>query len=81
MGVNVSFRDVDEIVLRDFRAFVAREGLKTGAVVTEAFRYLLDRVKTTRKKPPLSALKPVNLGLGTENLSSEVDEVLYGWKR
>lgn len=82
MGTHVSFRDVDIDAFREFKATVAREGMKMGKAVSQALRLFTRQVKQKpKKKMGLLDLKPVDYGPGSENLSERVDEVLYGWKK
>lgn len=82
MGVNVSFRDVDEDAFREFKVVIARLGLKAGVAVSEAFRMFSASLEHKKKKKvSFLSLKPVDWGSGTEKSSSEIDEVLYGWKK
>ncbi len=78
--MNVSVRGVDEAVFRNFRSEVVRRGLTVGEVVNELLSKWLSAKKTNTKKFSLLELEPVDLGKGSEKLSSQVDEILYGGK-
>lgn len=79
MGINASFRGVEEDVFRDFKAIVAHEGLKSGKALSEALTLFVQRFEQKpRKKMRLMDLKPVNFGKGSEKSSAEIDAVLYG---
>ena len=81
MGVNVSFRDVDEIAFRNFKATIARAGVKAGEAVSEALQWYATKREQMHKKPKFKLWKPTDWGPGTEKDSSRVDEFVYGWKR
>lgn len=74
-----TIRGIDAIVYREAKAEAARRSMPMGKVVSEALRLWLDAVATRfRKKKKLCDLKPVDFGPGNENLSQEIDKVLYG---
>ncbi len=80
VNVNVSFRDVDERKFREFKSIVVREGLKNSEALNKAFDLFIESFKSKPKKHfSLSGLKPENWGPGSENDSSRVDEIVYGW--
>jgi len=81
----ISVRDVDEEVFRKFRAMTIEEKIKLGEAVTRAMKVLLEEVRENKRKKLKSVgvllkIKPRDFGPGTESLSMEVDEVLYGKK-
>ncbi len=71
--MQVSVREVDEAVFREFKSAAAREGTTVGKLITLAMKQFVDH------KPQKSffQLKPIPWGKGTEKSSSEIDEVLY----
>jgi len=73
--MQLSVRDVDENVFRAFKAKAVEENLPVGRAVSLALKHWLDESK---KKKSFLELKPWNWGKGTEQLSSQIDEVLYG---
>ena len=78
-NVDVTFRKVDEAALRNFKVEAVRENKSFGEAVAEAMRLWVDHKKfTQQKKIKLSDSKPVDFGPGTENLSQEIDKILYG---
>ncbi len=81
MGMNVSFRDVDEDAFREFKAVIARLGLKAGSALSEAMRYYSEYKMKQEKKSAFKLWKPHDWGSGSEHDSSRVDEFVYGWKR
>ena len=82
MGSTVSFRDVDDVAFREFKAVVARQGLRMGEAVTAAFKLFAKQAEAAPVgRMPLLGLKPVSYGKGSAKLSASVDAVLYGWER
>ncbi|MFH0836951.1 MAG: hypothetical protein V1870_02375 [Candidatus Aenigmatarchaeota archaeon] len=75
--MNLSVRDVDENVFREFKAETVREKMALGEAVTLAMKVWLDRIE---KKPKNSILniKKVRWQKGSERTSEEVDDILYG---
>ena len=74
-----TIRGIDAIVYREAKAQAARRSMPIGKAVSEALRMWLDAAATRfRKKKKLFDIKPMHYGKGTENLSKEIDEVLYG---
>ncbi len=72
--VDVFIKNVDKNAYKLAKVIAARDEKKIGEVVSESL-FLL--VKQKRKKG-LSGIKPVDFGPGTENLSTSIDEILYG---
>ena len=74
--MQVTLKNVEKDIFREFKAEAVREDLALGKAVTLAMKFWLVRA---RKKPKLSILdlKPTSWGRGTERLSIEADEVLY----
>lgn len=73
--MQLSVRDIDETIFREFKAQAVKEKVNVGTALTLAMKNWIE--KKTPKKSFLS-IKPIDLGPGTENLSQEVDKVLYG---
>ncbi|MFH1200408.1 MAG: hypothetical protein V1708_05040 [Candidatus Micrarchaeota archaeon] len=74
-----TIRGIDAMVYREAKAEAARRSMPIGKAVSEALRMWLGAAQTRfrkRKKP--FYIKPMRYGAGTENLSKEVDKVLYG---
>ena len=76
--MNVCVRGIREDVFRQFKAESIREGKKMGEAVNEALNLWLRENQPTQTKRRLCELKPVHFGPGTENLSREIDELVYG---
>ncbi len=74
--MQLSVRDVDEKVFREFKAEITLEGLPLGKALTLAMGFWLQE----HGRPLRSMLdfRPVNLGKGSEKLSREIDKTLYG---
>ena len=74
--MQVSIKDVDENIFREFKAESVREGLKIGKALTLAMRLMLEKME---KKPKMRFLdlKPKDWGRGTERISEEIDTILY----
>lgn len=74
--MQVSIKNVDEHVFREFKAESVREGLKVGNALTLAMQLMLEKKE---KKPKMSILdfKPRAWGKGTEKTSEEIDKIVY----
>ena len=77
--MDVTIRKVDERAYRLFKARAAERGLNLGEALSLALQ-VWARWDTTRpERPRLSEVIPVfDWGPGSENLSEEIDQVLYG---
>ncbi len=77
----ITVRDVDEKVLRNFRAHAIQKKMKMGEALTDAMKRWIKEDKIQEPDPKLLLkIKSFDWGLGTENTSEEVDEILYGSK-
>lgn len=74
--MQLSVKNVEENVFRDFKAESVREKLHLGKALTLAMRYWLQQQKRIPKRSLLD-FKPRRFGKGTERLSEQIDEVLY----
>lgn len=74
--MQITIKNVQEHVFREFKAESVREGLKVGDSLTLAMRLWLEKSK---KKPKLSLLdlKPRDWGKGTERLSEDIGMAVY----
>ena len=74
--MQITIKNVQEHVFREFKAESVREGLKVGDSLTLAMGLWLER---SRKKPKLSLLdlKPKDWGKGTERISEQIDRIAY----
>jgi len=75
-NMQLSVKNVEGEVFREFKAESVREGLEIGRSLTLAMKLWID---THQRKPKLSLLnfKPRDWGKGAERLSEEIDKVLY----
>ena len=73
--VQLSIKEVDKDIFREFKSQSVKENTKVGEALTLAMKLWLDK----KRKPKLNLLdlKPWDWGKGTENLSQEIDKVLY----
>ncbi len=77
----ITVRDVDEKVLRNFRARAIQKKMKMGEALTDAMKRWLKEDKIREPDPKLLLkIKPFDWGPGTEKTSEEVDAILYGSK-
>jgi len=74
--MQITIKNVQEHVFREFKAESIREGLKVGDSLSLAMGLWMEKSK---KKPKLSLLnlKPKDWGKGTERLSEEIDRIVY----
>lgn len=74
--MQLSIKNVEGEVFREFKAESVREGLEIGKSLTLAMKLWIDM---HQRKPKMSFLdmKPRNWGKGTERLSEEIDKILY----
>ncbi len=78
----ITIRDVDEEVLREFRARAVKEKMKMGKAVAQAMkRWLKEKDKAKVNPKALLHAKPFDWGPGTERTSKEIDKTLYGGKK
>ena len=73
MGI-IAIRDVDQDTFQEFKATAVRRGLKIGQALTLA----MENFMSQQKRGKFTSLKPTDWGKGTENISQEVDKILYG---
>lgn len=76
MGTQITVRDVDSEVFREFKAEAIKHGLTMGSALTLAMEKF--RAELGKKKQKFTSLKPVLWGKGTEQVSEQVDQILYG---
>lgn len=74
--MQVSIKNVEEDVFRDFKAESVREGLKIGKALTLAMKVWLES-RETKPKLSLLDLKAKSWEKGTEKTSEEIDKILY----
>lgn len=76
MGTQITVRDVDSEVFREFKAEAIKKGLTLGSALTIAMGKF--RNELGKKKQKFTSLKPIAWGKGTEQVSEQVDQILYG---
>jgi len=77
--MNVTIRKLDETVFRRFKARAIEEGMKLGEAVAQAMEMWLKQ-RIVRRRASLIDIEPFNWGEGTEKVSVEIDQILYGEK-
>ncbi|HLD77525.1 MAG TPA: hypothetical protein VJB16_00715 [archaeon] len=75
--MQLSVKDVEEEVFREFKSELVREGLTIGRALTLAMQLWLERVEQKPTRSLLS-LKPMRWGKGTERTSEEIDRIAGG---
>jgi plasmid stability protein len=76
--MDTTIRNIDEGVFRRLKARAAAEGKTVGEALTEAMKVYTAWALPFEKKGSLLDLKPFDFGKGTEHLSDEIDEIVYG---
>ena len=76
---NITVRDVNDEVFRDFKAEATKQGMTVGQALT--FAMMKFKGELGKPKEKFSSLKPTSWGKGTEYLSEKMDDVLYGEKK
>jgi plasmid stability protein len=79
--MDMTIRNLDEQVYREFRARAVRQGRNVGELLNEAMQTYLARVAVGPGRSSLRALKPEPFPEGNELLSQEVDAIVYGERR
>ena len=74
--MQLSVKNVDEKVFREFKAKAVQNKMKVGSALTFAMQFWI-REKSTKNKKSFLDHKPTSWGKGTENLSQEIDKILY----
>lgn len=75
--MNITIRDLNDSLFRKFKSAAVEDNIKLGAALNQAMVLWVERNKHKRKGK-LSELKPFDWGKGSENASTDIDEVLYG---
>jgi plasmid stability protein len=79
--MDTTIRNLDEKVYRKLRARAVLEGRTVGDLISEAIRDYLSRGSVKRGTVSLRTLRPEPYPEGNEQLSSEIDTVVYGVRR
>ncbi len=72
----ITVREVDRNVFREFKAEAVAHGMTFGAALTLAMQKF--KAEAAKKRSKFTDLKPMDWGRGTEHVSEEVDTILYG---
>ncbi len=75
MGVQITVREVNPQIFREFKADAIKNGLTLGSALTLAMQNFHSELQ---KKHRFTSLKPIPWGKGMERVSEEVDAILYG---
>ena len=82
--MNITIRDVNPRYWQELKVEAVKEGLTIGEVINLALDKWLHQYrnkKTSKKIRSFWDLKPIKFeGKDAEQLSTKIDEVLYGWK-
>jgi len=73
--MQLSIRDVDRKVFKEFKAEAVREGLKVGRAITLAMQTWVNKSKGDRMS--ILDYRATHWGKGTEKTSEEIDKILY----
>ena len=75
----ITVRDVDEEVLRKFKAVITVDKMKMGQALTKAMKDWIRQKERSERidSRPFFRVKPFDWGRGTEKTSREIDDVLY----
>ena len=76
--MDTTIRNLDPKAYRALKARAALLGKTVGEAVNEAIRAYLNRPGNLPKRGSLRDLRPVDFGPGSEHLSEQVDEIVYG---
>ncbi len=79
----IGIRDVDEKTFQQFKEISAAERAKLGQMITFAMRKIIEEKKRKKQNhwravATLANSKPLDFGPGSERLSEQIDEILYG---
>lgn len=77
ISMNITIRGLDEGVFRRFKAKAVEEGMKLGEALTQAMEMWV-RQRSLKPKASLMDIRPFNWGEGTEKVSIEIDQIIYG---
>ena len=76
MGIQITVREVDEKVFREFKAEAVRQKITLGGALNFAMEKF--RADLSKKRPKLTYWQPSSWGPGSEHVSERIDEILYG---
>jgi len=75
--MNITVRDLDEMVFKRFKAKTVEKGMKLGEALTQAMQMWIKR-RSVKRRAYLTDIEPFNWGEGTEKTSVVIDQILYG---
>jgi hypothetical protein len=75
--MNITIRNLDDALFRKFKSTAVEDNIKLGAALNQAMNLWISK-NGNKKKGRLSELKPFDWGKGNEDLSENIDKVLYG---
>ncbi|MBS3175024.1 hypothetical protein J4440_04045 [Candidatus Woesearchaeota archaeon] len=78
MKTQITVKEVDKKIFQELKAEAIKRKLNVGTALTLAMQNWLSSLR--KKKKDLLDLKPSDWGPGTERLSEQIDEVIYGEK-
>ncbi len=76
--MDTTIRNLDDTAYRELKARAAIAGKTIGEVLTEAIRAYLAAPHPLQKRGTLRHLVPEPYPEGSENLSREIDAIVYG---
>ncbi len=79
--MDTTVRNLDEQAYKALRARAVLEGRTVGELISEAIRGYLGRGAVKRGRTSLRALRPEPYPEGDDQLSSEIDVIVYGVRR
>jgi plasmid stability protein len=79
--MDTTIRNLDPKAYRALKARAVLLGKNVGDAVNEAIRAWLARPESQPKRGSLRDLRPVALPKGSERLSEEIDDIVYGASR
>ena len=80
-AMDITIRNLDEEVYRSFRARAVMERRPVGQVLSDAMRAYLAWAPAIAKRGSMFDLQPFDFSPGNQNLSSEIDAIVYGAER
>jgi len=77
-SMDTTIRNLDETAYRKLKARAALSGRTIGDLVNEAIRSYLSRPELLPRRGSLADLIPERYPRGSEHLSEEIDDIVYG---
>ena len=78
VGMDTTIRNLDVATYRALKARAALSGRTVGELINEAIRCFLARPEFGAKRGTLRDLRPEAYPAGNEQLSQEIDQIVYG---